>query len=196
MQETDLLEEEDASMFLQTKAGGVALLAAIIAAAGYSIWDQGPGKVRRIAQRNGEVVSKMKLLDIAALTYAADHNDRFPDAANWEQELRPYLDPYVHDFTLPSVPGQQSHRIALYKNVAGRKLNDFADPSGMALFFESTAQGPNAADNLETLPPDGQSIAVAFAMGHVYIKEPEWKQAIQEPMFHRQVFGELASPKR
>ena len=154
---------------------------------GVFLWGAGHGYLkRREERREREAASSAKQLGIAAERYLQDHQDRFPDAGRWEQELMPYLGPNAKILLHPPAPiGGKPRRFALNLSLSGKLMGTFKSPADTPLFFESVSTTLSASDNLDSTPTDkdgGNRYAVVYADGHVYSQPPEWKQwAKQHP---------------
>ena len=65
-------------------------------------------------------------------------------------------------------PGTQGY--AMNSEVGGKRISEIASPAGTPLLFDSTLTGPNAHDNLSSLPSPGRHQGknyVLFADGQV-----------------------------
>lgn len=112
------------------------------------------------------VEGRMKMVYTAAVIYASEHKDRWPDANRWEQELQPYMSP-GYDFTLPSPRSEKPRRVAINPRCAGRRVSD----GNKILFFESVSSQQNAHDDLRSLPKteDGSTqYHLQFVGGQAY----------------------------
>ena len=154
--------------------------------AGSAVW-----YVERVnRKREIAALSDAKLLGLAALEYAQDHNGRYPNAGRWEMELTPYLLPNIKGvpgipsvegiFCPPGPMGSTSRRFSLNPALAGKSLAQVNEPSSTWLFYESVSKQPSAGDNLGNWPDlrqDGSDIAaVVWGDGHCYSRSADWKQ--------------------
>jgi hypothetical protein len=120
---------------------------------------------------------------LANFEYLEKHQDTYPDAARWEEELKPYL-PQSFEATLE---GGKGHRFAMNAALSKRKSTEV--PTSAVLFFESTANNKSANDELSSLPTEGDSVVIGYAAGHRYVHPILWVEAIKNPTFHKQVLG-------
>jgi len=138
--------------------------------------------------RRSHALACAKLLGLAAIEYAQDHNEHYPDAGKWEQELQPYLAlnsmPDYSDIVHPKAPiGGMPRRFSLNPALSGKSLTLISDPTDTWLFYESLSPSASASDNLLFFPkPDKNSAsnsAVVFGDGHSYSQGERWKSACQ-----------------
>jgi prepilin-type processing-associated H-X9-DG protein len=114
--------------------------------------------------------SNLKQIELGILQYAEDHDETYPDAANWIDEILPYLgnrDAVFHD---PSAPAGENWSYALNSNLSGKPLAQFDAPADTVAVFESNADTKNASDTGESVPIPGRHMGgtdYAFADGHV-----------------------------
>ena len=138
--------------------------------------------------RESQALSCAKMLGLAAIQYAQDHNNRYPDAGRWEQELEPYLTPndkYFGDVVHPQTPFQGTARRFSYNPaLSGKSLASVDNPSGVWMFYESVSEKPSASDDLDAWPdPErdkGNMFAVVYGDGHCYSRPFEWKQGVRQ----------------
>ena len=138
--------------------------------------------------RESRALSDSKMLGLAAIQYAQDHNNRYPDAGRWEQELAPYLAPDEKDFgsiVHPPTPfGGTPRRFSLNPALSGKTLAQTDNAANVWMFYESISKTPSASDDLDAWPdPEkdkGQESAVVYADGHSYSRPFEWKQGIRQ----------------
>lgn len=135
--------------------------------------------------REIRTLSSAKRLGLAAVQYAQDHEDRYPDAGCWEQELAPYFDAQAGDIVHPTAPiGGTPRRFSLNPAFSGKAMGQIAEPADIWMFYESVSRTPSASDDLDHWPDSehdgGQVYAVAYGDGHCYSRPPEWKQGIRQ----------------
>jgi hypothetical protein len=118
--------------------------------------------------------SHLKQLGLAALMWAQDHDQVWPPAANWGQELLPYLNRDEQVFRCPAAPELECG-YAYNLEVAGKKPEDIARPAEVVLFHESTIGRLDAADRGESQPKPGRHNGinnVVCADGHAVRLKP------------------------
>lgn len=118
--------------------------------------------------------SNLKQLGLAALQYAQDSNEKFPDASHWQEELLPY----VRNPALFKCPGAPNLEFGYAMNVAlsGFHLTLLEDPSRTPLFFDANLGCANAAGGRESLcnpPRHLERNNIVFADGHVTTVKPD-----------------------
>jgi len=156
------------------------ILAAVLIAGG------GVFSVERInRERETRALSDAKQLGLAAIQYAQDNKDHYPDAGRWEQELKPYLDPQSRDIFYPLAPiGGTPRRFSLNPAVSGKTFTQTANLNAPWLFYESVSKKPSASDDLDYWPDPnhdgGHLFAVVYTEGYAYPRPPEWKQAVRQ----------------
>jgi hypothetical protein len=136
---------------------------------------------RKSIDRNN--LAKVYVPMVATFEYLNKHQDTYPDATKWEEELKPYL-PQSFNATLE---GGKGHRFAMNTALSKRKSTDV--PTSAVLFFESTSTSTSANDELYSLPKEGDSVVIGYAAGHRYSHPIAWVEAIKDPTFHKQVLG-------
>ncbi len=125
------------------------------------------------------------MLGLAVSQYAQDHNDHYPDAGRWEQELAPYFDASDGDILHPPAPmGGTPRRFSLNPALSGKAMTQIAEPGNIWMFYESVSRMPSASDDLDYWPnPDhdgGHDFAVVYGDGHGYSRPPAWKQGVRQ----------------
>ncbi len=139
--------------------------------------------------REAQALTDSKLLGLATLEYTQDHNNRYPDAGRWEQELKPYLDrnfkPGFGDIVHPPAPiGGALRRFSLNPAVAGKTETQISGLRTPWLFYESVSTQPSATDDLDNWPDPkrdgGTNFIVVYTEGYSYPRPPEWKQAVRQ----------------
>ena len=114
-----------------------------------------------------------ELLAVAMTQYAGDHNDRWPDAAHWGAELKPYVQPRASDppfdFTIPSHPGD---RLAMNIRLSGAREDSVINPDSVPLLYEVRSNKINAFGTPPWLayygsgPSDTKWRMIVFADGY------------------------------
>lgn len=100
--------------------------------------------------------------------YAGSWDDTLPPAENWSSAL---AEQGIDEEALrcpDAPPGTQGY--AMNSEVGGKRISEIASPAGTPLLFDSTLTGPNAHDNLSSLPSPGRHQGknyVLFADGQV-----------------------------
>ena len=138
--------------------------------------------------RESRALTCSKLLGLAAIQYAQEHKDRYPDAGRWEQELAPYLALNGKDFgdaLHPPTPFRGTpRRFSLNPALSGKSLASVNNPASVWVFYESVSRTPSASDNLDAWPDPkrdgGDMSAVVYGDGHVYSRLLEWKQGVRQ----------------
>lgn len=125
-------------------------------------------RAREQAQR-ATSLSNLHQIGLAAIQYAVDHDEHFPHADHWVDELLPYTQT-ASIFRDPSAPEGQNYGYAFNRNLSGLSLAKVASPAALVMFFESTKGVKNASDAGQSVPRPGRHIGgtdYAFADGHV-----------------------------
>ncbi len=156
------------------------VLAAVLFAGGGVFYVERVNRVREI-----RALSCARFLGLAASQYAQDHNDRFPDAGRWEQELAPYFEPGTGDILHPPAPwGGTPRRFSLNPALSGKSMKQIAEPANVWMFYESVSRTPSACDDLDHWPDTdrdgGHVFAVVYGDGHCYSRPPVWKEGIRQ----------------
>jgi hypothetical protein len=81
---------------------------------------------------------KVKLLGVAALAYASDHDEHLPLARGWHSALVPYQPPLEG---LRCADRVQTHGFAYNQAVAGMRLDDLRHRGRIVVFFEARGEG-------------------------------------------------------
>ncbi len=90
----------------------------------------------------------------AMLAYLDDHDDKFPAAARWVDELKPYLG----DESVLKCPDDKSDARCSYgmnSALGGKSVDDLEDPSSVVLLYETAHPGANPTGGKEDVasPP-------------------------------------------
>lgn len=117
-----------------------------------SVFSQAKEAAKRTA-----CLSNVKQLALATIMYAADHDDRFPDANNWRKSISPY----TKSADIFRCPEDKSSAPTSYRmNALLSRVSEMAidDPAGTVLIFEGDGDG--------FIPRHAARGNVAFADGH------------------------------
>ena len=133
--------------------------------------------------REHAALADAQQLGVAALEYAQDHGDHYPDAGRWEQELTPYLGPDAAEVLHPPAPlFGTPRRFSLNPALSGKSQAQLDKPSNIWMFYESVSTAASASDNLDHWPDAGRDgghqSAVVWADGHCYSRSLEWKEGV------------------
>jgi prepilin-type processing-associated H-X9-DG protein len=125
-------------------------------------------------------LSHLKQLDLGAIMFASDHDQNWPDADKWTDEIMPYIK-NEQILRCPAAPGLEC-AYALNRVMAGRNDADVALPAEIITFFESNLGHRNATGTLADVadpPRHNGGNNYAFADGHV-----KWSATVppQPPM--------------
>ncbi len=126
-------------------------------------------------------MANLKAIGIALTQCVQDHDEFYPHAAHWMDDLSPYLKDKAVLFD-PFQPGARRYGYALNRNCSGKSLAAFAHPWETIAVFDSTLGTRNASDM-------GQSLRVTiagnmsggsylFVDGHV-----KWNRTADRPSF-------------
>ncbi len=156
------------------------VLSAVLLALGGSAWVD-----HLNTQREEQALQDAHMLGLAALLYADDHRERYPDAGKWEQELAPYLRQRPPGTLHPPAPlGGTPRRFSLNPALAGKTLAQLPETATPWLFYESVAPASSATDDLAYWPvpskDGGSQFAVVYGDGHFYLRPFAWKQAVRK----------------
>lgn len=122
------------------------------------------GDARQISSQ-----SNMKQIALALEQYLQDHDEHYPDADKWVDEIMPYLRTETV-FRDPSAPPGEKWSYAFNRNLSGVKEEQLDQPPTTILLFESAAGTKNASDTGESIPKPGRHHGhtdYALADGHV-----------------------------
>jgi beta-lactamase regulating signal transducer with metallopeptidase domain len=92
----------------------------------------------------------LKVIGIAFIAYAQDHDEYYPSALHWMDALSPYLEDKTVLFD-PFQPGARRYGYALNRNCSGKSLATFSQPSQTIAVFDSTLGTRNASDMGQSL---------------------------------------------
>jgi len=113
-------------------------------------------------------VSRLKALNRGLLLYISDYDDIVPPAAEWMDDLAPYVtDP--NNFRSPAVQGT-GYGYALNSALPDNSINSFANPSTVVSVFDSTNLSRNATASPSTMPSPPRYAThntIAYLDGHV-----------------------------
>lgn len=139
--------------------------------------------VTQYKQRIHDTESAGQIVGEALRIYRIVHN-RLPDADRWEQELLPYIKVQPNDFGLPASFGVPKHHFAMIRSLSGLTPDRLNPPEWeRPILFESTATGPNAADEMTSLPPKNplHGFIVIYADGGAeYVQPSERDNVIKQ----------------
>lgn len=104
-------------------------------------------------------LSNLKQLALAVIVYCQNHNNCFPDADHWMDEISPYLgSPQALRLLMrdPAAPASQLYNYAFNRNLSGLDISKVENPSKTVMLFESTSGRANASDTGESVPHPGR----------------------------------------
>ena len=130
---------------------------------------------RENARRNS-CQSNLKQMMLGILQYSQDHDEHFPTAHKWIDDIMPYIG-REDIFSCPSLPEGSSYGYALNQNLDGlqmAKMNSVAQTVAIYETNDLTRSAFGVADERAYRHLDGSNIA--FADGHV-----KWFAQGQEP---------------
>jgi len=92
----------------------------------------------------------MKQIALAIWGFTYHHNDRFPDADRWMDEIKPYLktEEYYHD---PAAPNSERYSYAYNRSLSGAAADRVSNMSATIMLFESSLNVRNASDTGQSL---------------------------------------------
>ncbi len=116
----------------------------------------------------------LRALSLAFETYADDWDDRLPHVGGWPNAISPYMKFGDQCYHCPGDPAQRwpAQRwpdYACNPFLAGMKMHDITNPTGVIVFFDSNAGTPSPADTGQSLPnpPRHGRNNLCFLDGHV-----------------------------
>jgi prepilin-type processing-associated H-X9-DG protein len=116
------------------------------------------GEASAAAARSACLVN-LKALALAVMLWATDHNETLPPADKWCDELQPYMAEAKASLLCPGDAPKLAELVCGYSYslaIASKRLADIVDPAGTVMFYESTLNKLNAADNGESEPKPGR----------------------------------------
>lgn len=137
-------------------------------------------KGAREKARQASSQSNMKQISLGIIQYTQDHDERFPDADKWVDEVMPYIKTEAV-FRDPSAPAGEKWSYTFNKNLSGKSLAALDSPATTVLLFESAAGVKNASDTGASVPKPGRHSGgtdYAFSDGHV-----KWQMDSAKPSF-------------
>jgi len=140
----------------------IGFLACVVAGlVGVQVWQMCHNEVdKRIYINNLSVAHQA---GFAMFDYLRDHNEQYPDADRWEDELRPYL--HGMSVTLQS-RGGVPHRLAMNVYLSGHSDSDIQAPGRVIMFYETADRHPNAHGVPTDALRSSASPALMCAEGH------------------------------
>ncbi len=111
----------------------------------------------------------LKQIALGITQYTRHNNNTLPDAANWMDEIMPYMksEALFHD---PSAPDSQKWSYAYNSTLSHQPLSKVDHPADTVMLFESSAGIKNASDTGQSVPHPSRHIDAtdyAFVDGHV-----------------------------
>jgi len=115
-----------------------------------------------------------KAAAIAMLGYQLAHDDRLPDAAHWEDDIRPYwgesrLNPFTVE--LSQTPKGSPRRLAMNRRLSAANGRKIADVSNTVLFYSASTRKKNSVANPQsevlTTTADKPELMYVYLDGHV-----------------------------
>ena len=153
-----------------------------------------------VAQANQAVsASNLHQIGLAIFHYAAAHDQHFPEAAHWMDQIIPYLVPsqitgaarrqrIVSLFHDPATPAGQTWSYAYNRTLSGLTNSQIDNPNQIVAVFETSRGVRNASDGGQSLPQPGRHSGgniFLFADGHT-----KWLRAEATPL----LFAKLNPP--
>ena len=126
-------------------------------------------RVQRAMQERGICSKNLKMIMIAMFKYLQKHDDQYPDADHWMDELSKYL-PDKSVFHDPSDTSGHRYSYAFNRALSRTKMVYLLSPADTVCIFESTSGKRNASDMGKSLPRSERHLSgllYAFADGHV-----------------------------
>jgi prepilin-type processing-associated H-X9-DG protein len=129
-----------------------------------------------------ECLSQMETLAGFMQAYLADHDNTFPAANRWVEELKPYVeDPKTYKCPEDKSDGFSSY--GMNSALSGKSLDDLEDPGSVVLFYETAHPGANPSggkDDVVSPPRHRRGNNFAYADGAVEWIAPD---AEEQPSF-------------
>jgi|GEM_PF-2346352 len=111
-----------------------------------------------------------KNLGQAELTYASDHDDRFPPASAWYTLSAPYFEAGQ---PVRDPRSEAPYTFAMNRTLGAAKLEEIDDPTNTALIFEHDDTNPNASGGKDIFTSrHGETGDICLADGTVAHKDP------------------------
>ena len=126
------------------------------------------GTARDHAERTASQ-SNLKQLALGVILYGQDHNEKMPDAADWVDEILPYVKTEAI-FRDPSAPVGEKWSYAFNSTLSHQPIAALDYPAHTVLLFESSLGVKNASDTGQSVPVPGRHLGgtdYATADGHV-----------------------------
>jgi len=132
-----------------------------------------------------ECGSQLEALAGAMESYLADHDNRYPSADRWVQELRPYVED-AELFKCPEDTSEASSSYAMNSALSGKSADDVQDPEATVLFYETSHPGPNPSGGSDDIADPARHVDgnnFAFVEGSVSAfapddeEQPTWNPA-------------------
>ncbi len=113
--------------------------------------------------------ANLRKLAVAIWAFAQDHDEHYPDAARWMDEIHPYLksETVFHD---PAAPAGEKWSYAFNRRLSGVSAEALVSPPDTVLVFESASGSKNASDTGQSVPRPGWhkgGTDYALADGHI-----------------------------
>ena len=109
----------------------------------------------RLQPKKAAALSNVKQLDLAALMYSNDADDRYPSAGIWMDLILPYVkDKGI--FHAPGLPDPDVFGVAFRRSLSRVKTDDVEQPATTVVVFDSTDTRWNANGELNLLPQPGR----------------------------------------
>ena len=123
----------------------------------------------RTSMKKAVCLSNMKNLSLAMQMYLADHEDGFPEADRWVEELAEYC----KDESVLKCPEDDSEAACSYgmnAALSGKTLDEIGDSSGVVVFFETASPGDNPVGGVADIADPPRHLggnSYGFTDGHV-----------------------------
>jgi prepilin-type processing-associated H-X9-DG protein len=148
--------------------GGGCVIFVLLAAISFPVFQRS----RSVAQRQ-VCISNLKQSGLGILMYSQDYDERFPIAAQWQDNIEPYIKNHSVFLCPTSHPAQSGSSVptdyAFNSDMDMMKLARLSMPEQTILEYDSTSTNANAHDALTSLPTPGRhtnSNNINFADGH------------------------------
>jgi prepilin-type processing-associated H-X9-DG protein len=160
----------DLDLLVNTTDGTLSLLVAILK----PVIQQQKEQARRQALSD-TCGSQLEQLAAAMDSYLADHDNRYPSADRWVQELRPYIED-AKVFKCPEDTSEAFSSYGMNAALSGLSPDDVADPEWTVLFYETASPGANpsgGADDVADSPRHVDGNNFAFVDGSISAFSPD-----------------------